>query len=150
MDKSAKFEQALNYMREGDYHSLRAYLCRYPKLVKQRDETRATLLIRLIDYPGHLPNAEKTARILLVAGSEVDARRDDQNGTALSGVISTEEADVARVLLEFGASFKAKLGFRDGIVLHLAQEIIRSRPETDSFSRELKSLVADYTGWVLC
>ena len=134
-------------MEEGNYHELRVHMIRYPHLVKYRDETNATLLIRLIDYPGRRPNAAKTARVLLIAGCEVDARRDADNGTALSGALSTGEVDVARVLLEFGASLWAKLGFKDGDVIDLARELSQgSNGDTNELAKAVRKLVVDFTG----
>lgn len=142
-----QFQQAVDLMESGDYHALRVLLMRNPALAKQRDETNATLLVRLIDYPGHRPNANKTARVLLLAGCDVDARRDERNGTALAGVLSTGEVDVARVLLEFGANFRANLGFREGDVIDMAIELAKDeREENSDVSNAVRKLVADFTG----
>ncbi len=141
------FQHAVKLVETGDYHSLRVLLMKHPKLATKRDETSATLLIRLIDYPGNRPNAHKTARVLLVAGCDVDARRDESNGTALAGVLSTGEIDVARVLLEFGANFRAKLGFKKGDVIDLAIELCSNDAnENSGFSKAIRELVADFTG----
>lgn len=142
-----QFQEAVKLMDSGDYHALRALLMRNPSLASQRDETNATLLIRLIDYPGNRPNANKTARVLLLAGCDVDARRDERNGTALAGVLSTSEVDVARVLLEFGANFRAKLGFREGDVIDLAIELAKDdREENRDVSGAVRRLLSDFTG----
>lgn len=138
--------RALELIETGDYHELRAHLVRHPDLAKYRDESNATLLIRLIDYPGRRPNAAKTARTLLIAGCDVDARRDGNNGTALSGALSTGETDVARVLLEFGANFRAKLGFMDGDIVDMAINLCGKDSEGDNqFAREVRQLLSDFT-----
>lgn len=139
-------DRALTLIETGDYHELRAHLIRHPELTKYRDDSNATLLIRLIDYPGNRPNAAKTARTLLVAGCDVDARRDSSNGTALSGALSTGEADVARVLLEFGANFRAKLGFMEGDIVDMAINLCGKDSESDNkFARDVRQLLSDFT-----
>ena len=139
-------DRALTLIETGDYHELRAHLISHPKLTKYRDDSNATLLIRLIDYPGNRPNAAKTARILLVAGCDVDARRDSSNGTALSGALSTGEADVARVLLEFGANFRAKLGFMEGDIVDMAIDLCGKDSEGDNqFAQDVRQLLCDFT-----
>ncbi|MCY3883408.1 MAG: hypothetical protein OXG24_00675 [Gammaproteobacteria bacterium] len=138
--------RALDLMESGDYHELRAHLILHPILAKYRDDSNATLLIKLIDYPGNRPNAAKSARVLLIAGCDVDARRDSTNGTALSGALSTGEADVARVLLEFGANFRAKLGFKEGDIVDFALEICgNDSNEEDGFAQEVRQLLSDFT-----
>lgn len=148
-DRRSKIQQhavrALELIDSGDYHELRAHLIRHPELAKFRDETNATLLIRLIDYPGNRPNAGKTARTLLGAGCEVDARRDSKNGTALSGALSTGETDVARVLLEFGANFRAKLGFREGDIVDMAIELCGTDSKDNQLARDVRQLLIDFT-----
>lgn len=138
--------RALELIESGDYHELRAHLIRYPDLAKYRDDSNATLLIKLIDYPGKRPNAAKTARTLLIAGCDVDARRDSKNGTALSGALSTGETDVARVLLEFGANFRAKLGFMEGDIVDMAIELCGRDSKVDSqLARDVRQLLSDFT-----
>ena len=148
-DRKSKIHQqavrALELIESGDYHELRAHLIRHPELTKYRDDSNATLLIRLIDYPGNRPNAAKTARTLLGAGCDVDARRDSKNGTALSGALSTGETDVARVLLEFGANFRAKLGFREGDIVDLAIELCGTDSKDNQLARDVRQLLIDFT-----
>ena len=146
---AGQFKEAMELIETGDYHELRAHLMRNPQLVRYRDETKATLLIRLIDYPGFRPNSAYSARILLIAGSHVDVRRDERNGTPLSGAMCTGELDVCRVLLEFGASFRSRLGFKSGDVLDLAEELCRNSDGDSKFVEELRQLVCDYTGIAL-
>ena len=107
-----QFQAAVDLVDSGDVAALRNLLDAHPDLATARDEGNAPLLIRLIDWPGHRPNAADTARVLLEAGAEVDARRDDENGTALGGALCTGEADVIKVLLDFGADIHAPCGWQ--------------------------------------
>lgn len=120
-DRSA-LDAALALLNYGDVEGLEELLIAQPELALARDDGNATLLIRLIDWPGHRPWASETARVLLKAGAEVDARRDAENGTPLSGALCTEETDVIRVLLEHGADVHAPCGWQPGSVLDLADE----------------------------
>lgn len=149
MTSKTIFEQARELCDKGDYHELRALLINNPRLVNQTDESGATLLICLIDYPGHRPNAARTARVLLNAGAKVDFRRDRKNGTALSGAMSTNEWDLARVLLEFGASLQAPLGFTRGRVIDFANELCSSTEGDREKNPELAKLVYQYSGITL-
>ena len=140
------FDQACELLDAGDHHELRALLLAHPKLVNSVDDSGATLLIRLIDYPGNRPNAARSARVLLQAGANVNYRRDNSNGTALAGVLSTNEWDVARVLLEFGANLRSPLGFMKGQVIDLADSLCAQAKESENDVSELVQLVYDYTG----
>lgn len=149
MAAKTHFERARELCDSGDYHELRALLISNPRLVEAEDDSGATLLICLIDYPGHRPNAARTARVLLNAGAKVDFRRDRRNGTALAGALSTNEWDVARVLLEFGASLQAPLGFKRGRVIDFANELCSSSEGDEAENPELAQLVYDYSGITL-
>ena len=147
MATNALFKQARQLCDVGDYHELRVLLAKEPRLVNAMDDSGATLLICLIDYPGNRPNAARSARVLLNAGAKPDFRRNRSNGTALAGALSTNDWDVARVLLEFGADFRAPLGFKRGSVIDLADELCASAAERDDLgNQQLVKLVYDYTG----
>jgi ankyrin repeat protein len=120
---------------DGDYALLEKCLRQNPDLAAARDDSNATLLIRLMDYPGHRLNAALMARLLIKSGAEVDARRDSSNGTALTGAICSLELDTARVLLDFGADLNASCGFCEGTALELALK---------SKNQELINLVKQY------
>lgn len=120
------FDAAVELLDAGEVKNLQLLLARESDLATARDYGNATLLIRLIDWPGHRPLAADSARLLLEAGAEVDARRDERNGTALAGALCTEEVDLLRVLIEFGADIQAPCGWQDGNVLELADRICQN------------------------
>jgi ankyrin repeat protein len=134
-NRSFDFDQAFTALEKGDFALLEKCLRLNPELAAERDTSNATLLIRLIDHPGHRLNAAAMARLLIRSGAEVDARRDASNGTALTGVISTNDVDTARVLLDAGADLNAPCGFCDGTAYELA---------LDSKDKELIQLVKMY------
>jgi ankyrin repeat protein len=144
----AVFDAAVDVIGRGDVEALRRLLADHPELATVRDdEANATLLIRLIDWPGHRPNAGETARALLEAGCEVDARRDDENGTALAGAVCTQEIDVIKVLLDRGADIHAPLGWRDGTVLDLVDQFCEDmHPGNEKAVVELSLLFGKATG----
>lgn len=120
------FDEAVALLDAGDTQALRGLLQANPELATARDPGNATLLVRLIDWPGHRPQAPDSARVLLEAGAEVDARRNDENGTALGGALCTQEVEVIRVLLEFGADVSAPLGWMPGTPFDLADHICQN------------------------
>jgi catechol 2,3-dioxygenase-like lactoylglutathione lyase family enzyme len=132
----SSFEAAAALLDLGDLEALHKLLKQQPDLARARDDGNATLLIRLIDWPGHRPNAAESARVLLSAGAEVDARRNEENGTALGGVVCTEEIDVIRTLLEFGAEVHGSCGWQPGSVLEyvdlLCEDLDRSEDQKRS------------------
>ena len=70
------FDAAKKLLDEGDVEGLRTMLAKSPDLATMRAPDNATLLIHLIDHPGGRPRGDETARALLQAGAEVDARQD--------------------------------------------------------------------------
>lgn len=120
---SSEFQQAVEAAQSGNVEALSALLADHPNLATERDESSASLLIHLFDWPGNRPRAVETARVLLEAGAEVDARRDDGDGTVLTSAISMQQLDVIEVLLEFGADIHAPLGWRDDTVLGLVKNM---------------------------
>lgn len=123
MANAEHFDAAVGYIEAGQCDELRQLLAQQGELVTARDESNATLLIRLIDWPGYRPNSAQTARVLIEAGAEIDARRDDHNGTALAGALCTREFDVVTTLVELGADIHAPLGWMPGTNLDLADRI---------------------------
>ena len=144
-----QFKAALELLDSGAVDDLRELLRNHVDLVDARDEDNASLLIRLIDWPGYRPNSAECARALLEAGADVDARRDDENGTALAGALCTKEVDVIRVLLEFGADIHAPLGWMAGTNLELAdrtcQDLGRQRDDEIVALSEIFSKAAPRT-----
>jgi ankyrin repeat protein len=96
MTDRSDFGVAVTFLDSDDIDGLQYLLKAQPDLASARDDDNSTLLIRLIDWPGHRPRASETARVLLNAGAEIDARRNDENGTPLCGALCTEVADVIR------------------------------------------------------
>ena len=63
------------------------------------------------DWPGYFPNGPEIAQILIDAGAEIDYRGPDGTGeTALHWAASSDDADVAAVLIEGGADIEAADG----------------------------------------
>ncbi len=120
MNDPQLFQNAIDAIDAGDVAGLKKLLAAHPGLATATDEGSTTLLIRLIDWPGHRPNAAESARALLEAGADVDARRNAENGTPLGGALCTEEPNVIEVLIEFGADVHAPCGWQEGTLLELA------------------------------
>lgn len=131
MIKHVQFDTATALIDSGDTAALKQLLADHPDLANSRGDDNLPLIVHLIDWPGHRPNATETARVLLEAGAEVDARRNEENGTALAGALCTEEIDVVRVLLEGGADIHAPLGWMDGTVLEFAERICENETRSD-------------------
>lgn len=127
MEKHDPFETVAALIDSGEVEKLRQLLAGNPELAASRGEGNVPLLVHLIDWPGHRPSAAESARVLIEAGAEVDARRDEKNGTALAGALCTEEIDVVRVLLEAGADIHAPLGWMEGTVLEFAERICENQ-----------------------
>lgn len=65
----------------------------------------------MTDWPGYFPNAPRSARLLIAAGAEVDARGCDGTGeTPLHWTASSDDDAVARVLIDSGADIEAPSG----------------------------------------
>lgn len=147
MGQHDHYNTAVDHLDSGDVEALRTLLTEHPDLANARGEENAPLIIRLIDFPGHRPNAAESARALLDAGAEVDARRDNENGTALGGALSTSEVDVIRVLLEGGADIHAPCGWRDGTVLDFADKICEDETRLgDSPVNEVARIFSEASG----
>lgn len=105
---------ALIAIREGDVERLRALLAEHPDLpvwmlgVPGRGRRP---LHAVTDWPGYFPNAPQIAELLLAAGADVDWRGPDGTGeTALHWTASSDDAAVARVLIDAGADIEAPAG----------------------------------------
>ncbi|MFT5455786.1 MAG: putative glyoxalase superfamily protein PhnB, partial [Myxococcota bacterium] len=117
------WDRACEAVHRGDTAQLTELLAVDPALAQACDADGATLLVLLLDWPGHRRNAAATAEVLLAAGTPVDGRRDDSNGTPLSAAVCTVEPDVVAVLLDAGADPHAANGWRAGTVLDLVDEL---------------------------
>ena len=146
-DRKPLFEKAVELVEAGEVDALRDLFQRMPDLAQARDDGEASLLIRLIDWPGHRPRAAESARVLLESGVDVEARRNETNGTALAGALCTEEIDVVSVLLEFGADIHAPLGWMPGTNLDLADRICQNLDrQGDEAIIKLSRLFSDAAG----
>ena len=140
-DLHPMYEPAVAAINEGDLDTLGALLAQHPDLTTARDEGNGTLLMSVVDWPGHRPHGAESARLLLEAGAEVDARRADDQGTPLSGTACTNEIDTMRVLLDFGADVHAPCGFCPGSVLDFVKRLAENIAHRHEF-REMADLFA--------
>jgi hypothetical protein len=63
------------------------------------------------DRPGYFPDGPRIAAVLLAAGADIDARTTGRPGeTPLHWAASTDDLDVAEVLVEAGADLEAPNG----------------------------------------
>ena len=108
-------------IREGDMPKLRRLLYDEPDLVTARfvgrgDGTRTALHI-VTDWPGYFPNGPEVADLLITGGADPDARTTGKSPepgpgdeTPLHWAASSDDADVAAVLIEAGADVEAPDG----------------------------------------
>lgn len=101
-------------IRYGEVDRLRELLAHHPDLVTWQlgapGRSRDPLHV-ITDWPGFFPNGPVIARILIQAGAVVDERGPDGRGeTALHWAASSDDADVAAVLIEAGADIEAANG----------------------------------------
>jgi uncharacterized protein len=99
-------------IREGDLDRLRAVLDAAPAVVTSwLGSIGRTPLHVVTDWPGYCPNGPRSAEMLIAAGAELDARGPDGSGeTPLHWAASSDDADVARVLIDTGADIEAPDG----------------------------------------
>lgn len=143
----AQFEKAVALLESGDVEQLASLLKDHVGLAHARDEGNATLLIRLIDWPGYRPRSAESAKALVDAGVEIDARRDDDNGTALAGALCTKEIDIVEVLVQHGADLTAPLGWTHGTNFELADRICQDLGrQRDDKIKKLAKLISDASG----
>lgn len=101
-------------IRSGDVRLLQQLLCAHPDLAASRlggiAEGRTPLHV-VADWPGYFPNGPHIAQLLIDAGADVDARGPDGTGeTPLHWTASSDDAAVARVLINAGADIEASEG----------------------------------------
>lgn len=99
-------------IREGDVDRLHRVIDGAPGVVTSwLGELGRTPLHVVSDWPGYFPNGPRIAETLIEAGADVDARGPDGNGeTPLHWTASSDDADVARVLIQAGADLEAPDG----------------------------------------
>lgn len=146
MSDVKEFDQAMILMRTGDYHALRVLLIRHPKLVHKRDSSNATLLLKLFELPGEVPNVAKLARVLLVAGSSVNVQRNKRSPIPLLLALQAKQLDAVTTLLEFGASFRTYVEPLSGTILEHAIELCKVNSADKVFTLKLRELIQAYTG----
>lgn len=101
-------------IRYGEVERLSELLANHPDLVTWQwggpGRSRDPLHV-VTDWPGFFPNGPRIARMLIEAGAVVDDRGVDGLGeTALHWAASSDDADVAAVLIEAGADLEAPGG----------------------------------------
>ena len=146
MTDAQEFERAVEIIQIGDHHALRAHLIEKPKLVLRRDESNTTLLLKLFELPNSIQNKAKLARVLLVAGSQVNAQRNRQSPVPILSALRAEQIDVVKTLLEFGANLRVQAQPRRGTVLDYAIELCREKRDDTVFTSQLNKLIYAYTG----
>lgn len=99
-------------IREGDVARLEKVLETVPTVVTSHlGKIGRTPLHVVADWPGYFPQGPRIAEMLIAAGAVVDARGPDGTGeTPLHWTASSDDADVARVLISAGADVEAPGG----------------------------------------
>ncbi len=99
-------------IREGDLDRLLRLLEQAPDVVTSwLGEFDRTPLHVVTDWPGFFPNGPRIAEMLIASGADVDARGPDGTGeTPLHWAASSDDADVARVLIDAGANLEGPDG----------------------------------------
>ena len=133
-------------MRVGDHHALRVLLIQYPALAKSRDSTNSTLLLKLFELPDDIQNKANLARVLLVAGAQVNAQRNRQSAVPILSAIRSEQIDVVQTLLEFGANLRIRAHPSNETVLDYAIDLCKKKGNDSIFTTKLKELIYAYTG----
>ena len=105
---------ATEAVQTGDLETLGRLLTEHPGLATafigdHPDGMSRTLLHAATDWPGHHPNNAATARALLAAGANVDARfTGPHTETPLHWTASSNDVEVMDVLLDAGADIAAR------------------------------------------
>jgi ankyrin repeat protein len=111
MTTDSEFVAAIAAIRAGDEAGLRRLLASHPGLAASRlggvAKGRTPLHIAC-DWPGYFPNGPRIAGLLIEAGADLDARStdDDHGETPLHWTASSDDADVAAVLIDAGADIE--------------------------------------------
>jgi hypothetical protein len=96
-------------IRAGDLETLRALLDAHPELVNEPIDRGRTALQVAMDWPGYWPHAPESVRLLLAAGADPDGTGNGTE-TPLHWAASSDDVEVAEVLLDAGADLEAPGG----------------------------------------
>ena len=146
MTEERAFEKALEIMCLGKHHALRAHLIQHPTLVQWRDSSNTTLLLKLFELPESVQNEAKMARVLLVAGSHVNAQQSRQSPVPILSALRAEQLDLVETLLEFGANLRIRAHPQKGTVLDYAIELCKEKSDDKVFTEKLSRLIYEFTG----
>jgi uncharacterized protein len=100
-------------IRTGDLAGLQRLLADNPGLAASRLQIARgrTPLHVVTDWPGYFPNGPRVAQLLIDAGADVNDRGKDGDGeTPLHWAASSDDADVAVVLIDGGADIEMPNG----------------------------------------
>jgi ankyrin repeat protein len=110
MPTDGDYLKAFSAIRAGDVTALAELLSAHRDLATSRLNGRTPLHV-VTDWPGYFPHGPQIAQLLIDTGAEVDARGADGTGeTPLHWAASSDDADVARVLIDAGADIEAPDG----------------------------------------
>jgi uncharacterized protein len=102
---------AVHAIRTGDATSLASLLRQHPDLPAEQIHDTRTPLFVATDWPGYFPAGPATVRLLIEAGADPNA---DSGGekpeTPLHWTASSDDADVAEVLISAGANLETPGG----------------------------------------
>ena len=105
---------AIAAIREGDVAGLARLLEQEPGLAASRLTgigEGATPLHIASDWPGYFPNGPAVVAVLIAAGADPNARRNEAEGeTPLHWAASSDDVDVARALIDGGADLETPDG----------------------------------------
>jgi uncharacterized protein len=98
-------------IRTGDLAALRSLIDAHPSLATSRLNGTWPLHV-VTDWPGYFPNGPRVARMLIDAGADLDAgcEPDSTGETPLHYAASSDDSDVALVLIEAGANLEVPDG----------------------------------------
>lgn len=136
--EDSRAQPAVDALHSGDVRSLKTHLEAHPELsrVYIGDTSAArTFLHILADWPGHRPNAPDSARVLVTAGADINAKfiGELHSETPLHWASSSGDIALIDALLDLGADIDAKGGViaetplsdaRAFLQIHAAQRLV--------------------------
>jgi ankyrin repeat protein len=108
-------QEIVSAIRGGDVATVQRLVGAQPDLASARITGRKggsrTLLHVAADWPGQFPNAPEIVRLLVAAGADLNADNEgDAPETPLHWAASSDDVDVAAVLIELGANLEVPGG----------------------------------------